>query len=120
VAIVLKVNGSDSGSDRLFASVGGKRFPSPESITNTGQAAAKVELRLQAGSTVEINLAESRFELPPGGTAETTIEARTPSARTGDTVLQAMVDGNIAAEFRLTVVSLARESVFHNLVPKSS
>ncbi|HZS51653.1 MAG TPA: hypothetical protein VFA54_12375 [Bryobacterales bacterium] len=120
MAIVLKVNGSASGSDRLFASVGGKRFPAPVSITNTGPAAAEVELRVEAGPTVTIHLAEWRFELPPRGTAETTIEAGAPSSRTGDTVLQAIVDGHVAAEFRLTIVSPARESVFHNLVPGSS
>ncbi len=118
MTILLKVNGNDSGVDRLFVSVAGRRFPAPVSVTNAGSAAIVVELRIRAGSGARVGIADPRFEIPPGQTAETTLQAETPSQLAGDTVLEALVDGAVAAEFRLTAVSLARESVFPNLVPR--
>ncbi len=118
MAILLKVNGNDSGVDRLFVSVAGRRFPAPVSITNLGSSAATVDLRIRAGSGANITIADPRIEIPPSQTAQTTLQAETPSRLAGDTVLEALVDGVVQAEFRLTAVSLARESVFHNLVPK--
>src|SRR5262249_31752411 len=103
---------------RLFVSVAGRRFPAPVSVTNTGSALIVVELRMRAGSGAKGSIAEPRLEIPPGATAETTLPAETPSQLPGDTVLEGLVDGAVVAEFRLTAVSLARESVFPNLVPK--
>ena len=120
MAIVLKVNGNSTGPDRLLAAVGAKRFPAPVSITNAGSAPAEIELRIRPGSGAQVSLAESRFQIGPGETAQTMIRGETPSAKTQDTVLEALVAGVVEAEFSLTVVSLARESIFHNLVPKSS
>ena len=117
MAILLKVNGNDSGVDRLLVSVAGRRFPAPVSVTNTGPGAIVVELRIRAGSGARVSIADPQLEIPPGQTAETTLQAETPSQLAGDTVLEALVDGAVVAEFRLTAVSLARESVFHNLVP---
>ena len=118
MAILLKVNGNDSGRDRLFASVAGRRFPAPVSVTNTGDAPVRAELRIAPGSGARVTIADPILEIGPGATAETTIQAETPSTATADTVLQVLVDGAVQAEFRLTAVSLARESVFHNLVPQ--
>jgi len=118
VAILLKVNGNDSGVDRLLVSVAGRRFPAPVSVTNAGSTAVSVALRIRAGSGAKVSIADSRLEVPPGQTVETTLQAESPSQLAGDTVLEALVDGALVAEFCLTAVSLARESVFHNLVPK--
>jgi hypothetical protein len=120
VAILLNVNGNATGPDRLLAAVGAKRFPVPVSITNTGSVPAGVELRIRPGSGAKVSLAETRFQLGPGDSVHTTIRGETPSVKTQDTVLEALVGGAVEAEFSLTVVSLSRESIFHNLVPKSS
>lgn len=120
VGIRLKVSGNDSGTDRLFASVAGRRFPAPVSVTNTGSTPVQVELQIREGSGAKVRIANPRLKIGPGATADTTLEADTPSLASGDTTLEALVDGMVQAEFRLTVVSLARESVFHNLVPHQS
>ena len=118
VAILLKVNGNDSGSDRLFAAVAGRRFPARVTITNTGSAPMEAELQMRPGSRAQVDIADPHLKIEPGCTAETTLPAQTPSLADEDTMLQVLVDGVVAAEFRFTVVSLARESVFHNLVPR--
>ena len=118
MAILLKVNGNDSGRDRLFASVAGRRFPARVSIANTGPAEAEVELQMQPGSGARVVIADPRLKIGPGETAETMIQAETPSLAEDDTVLQVLVAGVVEAEFRFTAVSLARESIFHGLVPR--
>jgi hypothetical protein len=120
VGISLKINGKSEGPDRIFAAVGSKRFPAAVSISNIGSGPADVELRIRPGSGAQVSLAQSFFRLGPGETAETTIRGEKASLKTRDTVLEALVGGVVEAEFELTVVSLARESIFHNLVPKSS
>jgi hypothetical protein len=87
-------------------------------VTNTGPEAVEAELRMRAGSGATVGIADPRLAIGPGATAETTLQADTPSKEAEDTVLQVLVGGAIEAEFRFTVVSLARESVFHNVVPK--
>ena len=116
--ILLQVNGNDSGVDRLFVSVAGRRFPAPVSVTNLASSAVNVDLRIRAGSGANVGIADPQLDILPGQTAKTTLQAETPSQLAGDTVLEALVDGEVVAEFRLTAVSLARESVLHNLVPK--
>jgi hypothetical protein len=118
VGILLKVNGSDSGSDWLYASVAGRRFPARVSVTNTGPQPAEVELRMRPDSGAEVRIGDPRLRIEPGATAETSIQAETTSTTYDDTVLQALVGGAVEAEFRFTVVSLLRESYFHALVPK--
>ena len=118
MAILLKVNGNDSGRDVLYASVAGRRFPARVSLTNTGDAPIEAELRMRADSGARVGIADPRLTIPAGADAETTLQAETPSPAPEDTVLELLVGGSVQAEFRFTVVSLLRESVFHNLAPK--
>jgi hypothetical protein len=115
VPIVATVNGKGPGSDRLFASVAGRRFPSPISLVNEGGQPAEVALRLRPDSGAQVSIETDRFCLAPGERVETQIEAHTPSRAENDTVLEVVVDGVVAHEFRFTAVSLARESIFHKL-----
>ena len=115
---MLKVHGNDSGRDKLFASVAGRRFPAPLSVTNTGDASIEVELRIRPGSGARIVITDTKLHIAPGETAETTIQAETPSLAEDDTVLEALVDGVVVAEFYFTVVSLAREIPFRAFVPQ--
>ncbi len=110
--IRLSVNGNSSGRDKLFASVGGRRFPAPVRVTNTGDGRVELELRMRPGSGAQVRITEGTLSIGPGETAETTIEAETQSLAEDDTVLEALVDGAVAAEFTFTVVSLAREVPF--------
>ncbi len=118
VAIVLALNGNASGSDWMHASEAGRRFPARLQATNTGSEAVEVELRVREGSPARIVIADPRLQIAPGATAETVLHAETTSITNDDTVIEAIVGGKVAAEFRLTVVSLWRESYFHNLVLK--
>jgi hypothetical protein len=118
MGIVLKVNGNDSGSDWIYASVAGRRFPARVTVTNNGPAAIQAELRTRPGSGAQIHIADPMLQIGPGATAETTVEAQTTSTTYDDTVLEVVVEGAVAAEFRFTAVSLLRESYFHSLVPK--
>ena len=118
MAILLKFHGNDSGHDKLFASVAGRRFPAPVSLTNTSSAPIEVELRIRPGSGARVVMADTKLHIAPGETAETTIQAETPSLAEDDTVLEALVDGAVVAEFYFTVVSLAREIPFRAFVPQ--
>ncbi len=117
MGIVLKVNGKE-GQDWLLASVGGRRFPSRVEVTNTGAETVEVELRMRPGSEAQVRIADQRLRIEPGATTATRILAETPGVKEGDTVLEVLMGGEVAAEFRFTVASLARESVYHNLVPR--
>lgn len=99
----------------MFAAVGGRRFPAPVSILNEGEAAVEVTLRVRPESGAKVRIESARFSLAPGARADTRLEAETPSLAENDTVLEVVVDGKVAHEFRFTVVSLARESIFHGL-----
>jgi hypothetical protein len=112
MAIELRVHGNDSGRDKLFASVAGRRFPAPLRVTNTGDSRVELELRMRPNSGARVRIADEKLSIDPGGTAETTIEAETQSLAEDDTVLEALVDGVVAAQFTFTVVSLAREIPF--------
>ena len=118
MAIAVTVNGKGPGDERLFAAVGVRRFPAPVRVTNTGSEAAEVELRWRLAGA-RVRLGADRWTLEPGAAVETSLVAETPSQTAGDTVLEVVVNGVVDAEFRLTTVSLARESVFHNLVPRA-
>lgn len=120
MAIVLKVNGNDSGRDKLFASVAGRRFPVPVSMTNTGPEPLEVELRMRPDSGARVVIAQPRLAIGPGGTAETTLQAETQSLAEDDTVLEVLVSGAVVAQFTFTVVSLAREIPFRAMVSKRS
>lgn len=115
---MLKVHGSDSGREKLFASVGGRRFPAPLSVTNTDAEPIEVELRMRSDSGARVRIAESRLAIAAGETAQTTLEAETQSVTEDDTVLEALVGGSVVAQFVFTVVSLAREIPFRAMVPK--
>jgi hypothetical protein len=115
VGIIATINGKGPGRDRLFAAVGGKRFPAPVRIENTGERPAEVALRVRPGSGARLRIENGRFVVAPGERAETRLEAETPSLADDDTVLEVLVDGELAHEFRFTAVSLARESIFHGL-----
>ncbi len=118
MTILAKVNGKDPGRDRLLAEAAGRRFPAPVSLTNTSSAPVKVELRIRPGSGARVTIQQDRWTIDPGATVETTLQAQTPSLAGDDTVLEVVVEGVVESEFRFTAVSLLRESVFHNLVPK--
>lgn len=113
--VVITVSGKGPGSDRLFASVGGRRFPAPVSILNDGEAAVEVVLRVRPQSGARLRIENQWFTVAPGQRVETRLEAETPSQTDDDTVLEVVVDGLVAHEFRFTAVSLARESIFHGL-----
>ena len=63
-------------------------------------------------SGAQVRIADEKLRIDPGATAETTIEADTQSRAEDDTVLEALVEGAVAAQFTFTVVSLAREIPF--------
>ena len=109
MAILVKVSGKDPGSDRLLACVAGRRFPAPVTIANTGRHPVQIELRIRPGSGARVSIADPRLPIDPGQTAHTTLQAETPSLAADDTVLEVLVDGSLHAEFRFTIVSLARE-----------
>ena len=88
---MLKINGNDSGRDRLLAAVGPRRFLAPVSVTNTGSEPVDVTLRMREDSVARVLIGEPRLRIEPGVTAETTIQADTPSDAPDDTVLQALV-----------------------------
>ena len=115
MGVVTTINGKGPGSDRLFAAVGGRRFPAPVSIRNEGPHPVDVTLRVRAESGARVRIERERFTLAPGEGVETRLEAETPSRAEDDTVLEVVVDGRVTQEFRFTAVSLARESVFHRL-----
>ncbi|MBI3696642.1 MAG: hypothetical protein HY238_17610 [Acidobacteria bacterium] len=118
MALILTVNGNASGRDRVLAAVGERRFLAPVTVTNTGAEPVDVTLRMRDDSVARVRIGEPRLRIEPGAAAETTVQADTPSDAPDDTVLQALVGERVEAEFRLTAISLARESVFHNLVPR--
>ena len=118
MALRVTVNGKEPGSDWLHASVAGRRFPAPVSVTNTGTLPVEVQLRMWPGSMAEVVIAGPHLHIAPGSTAETTVEAHTTSTTDNDTVLQVLAEGVVQAEFRFTAVSLLRESYFHSLFPK--
>jgi len=115
MGVTATVNGKGPGSDRLFAAVGGKRFPSPVVLVNEGDKTVEVTLQVLPDAGARISLHQDRFRLGPGERAETRLEAQTPSQTQDDTVLQVLVDGSVEHQFLFTAVSLARESVFHRL-----
>ncbi|MBI3666187.1 MAG: hypothetical protein HY236_08185 [Acidobacteria bacterium] len=120
MTLEMRVNGNSSGRDVIYASVAGRRFPAPVSLRNDSDEPIEAELRVRPGSGAKVTVSEARLTVPPGGVAQTTLLAETPSLQLEDTVLEVLVNGTVQAEFRLTVVSLLRESVFHNLAPKPS
>jgi hypothetical protein len=111
--IVAQVNGKGPGQDRLFAAVGGRQFPAPVRLTNTGPATARVELRIRPGAGAQVRIGKTVWSVEPGATVETALRADTPSLSDGDTILEVFADGVLVAEFSFTAVWLARESVFH-------
>jgi len=115
MAVTATINGKGPGSDRLFAAVGHRRFPSPVLLVNEGAVPVEVRLRVRPGAGAQIRIEQDWFELGPGERAETRLEAETPSRAENDTVLEVLVGGALEHEFRFTAVSLARESVFHRL-----
>jgi hypothetical protein len=115
VGIIATVNAKGPGRDRLFAAVGGKRFPAPVRIENAGATPVEVVLRVRPGSGARLKIERERFLVAPGAKVETRLEAETPSRADDDTVLEVLADGELAHEFRFTAVSLARESIFHGL-----
>lgn len=115
MAVLVTISGKGPGSDRLLASVGGRRFPAPVCILNEGEAAVEVILRVKPLSGARVRIEDERFVVGPGARVETRLEADSPSLSEDDTVLEVAVDGVVEQEFRFTVVSLARESVFHGL-----
>ena len=109
---LVRINGRGPGRDRLFASVGARRFPATVSLTNAGEAAVAVELRVRPGAGARLRLDETTWTLPPGGSVETSFYAETPSQAEEDTVVEVTANGAVEAEFHFTARSLARESVF--------
>lgn len=115
MAVSVTISGKGPGSDRLLASVGGRRFPAPVSVLNEGETAVEVTLRIQPQSGARVRIEIERFIVLPGARVETRLEAESPSLAEDDTVLEVAVDGVVEQEFHFTAVSLARESVFHGL-----
>jgi hypothetical protein len=115
VGVSVTISGKGPGSDRLLASVGGRRFPAPVSIRNEGETAVEVTLRIKPPSGARVRIETERFIVPPGARVETRLEAESPSLAEDDTVLEVLLDGVVEQQFRFTVVSLARESIFHGL-----
>jgi hypothetical protein len=119
MGILARINGKGPGADRLFASVGAKRFPATVSLTNTGTTPAQVELRVRPGAGAKLRMDEAAWTIPAGSGVETSFYAETPSQAEGDTVVEILADGAVEAEFRFTAVWLARESVFHRFGSES-
>jgi hypothetical protein len=112
MSILARINGRGPGRDRLFASVGARRFPATVSLTNAGEAAVAVELRVRPGAGARLRMDETAWTLPPGGSVATSFYAETPSQAEDDTVVEVTANGAVEAEFHFTARSLARESVF--------
>ena len=115
MGVLVTISGKGPGSDRLLASVGGRRFPAPVSILNEGETGVEVTLQMRPQSGARVRIENERFVVLPGARVETRLEAESPSLAEHDTVLEVAVDGVVEQEFRFTVVSLARESIFHGL-----
>jgi hypothetical protein len=115
LAVLVTISGKGPGSDRLLASVGGRRFPAPVCVLNEGETAVEVTLRIRPPCGARVRIDNERFLVGPGARVETRLEAESPSLAVDDTVLEVAVDGVVEQEFRFTVVSLAKESVFHGL-----
>jgi hypothetical protein len=116
MSVDVRINHKPPGRDQLLASVGGRRFPAPVTVTNTGAEAAHVELRVREGAGSRLVIDGGPWTVPAGDAVETRLWAETPSPADLDTVIEVIVDGRLDAEFRFTAVSLARESVFHNFL----
>jgi hypothetical protein len=115
VGVLVTVSGKGPGSDRLLASVGGRRFPAPVTVLNEGDTPVEVTLRVKPHSGARLRIENERFIVAPGARVETRLEAESPSLAEADTVLEVVVDGAVEQEFRFTAVSLAKESVLHGL-----
>ena len=119
MSLLVTINGKGPGRDRLFASVGAKRFPAAVSLTNTGTAPAQVELRVRPGAGARLRMDQTAWTIPSGSTVETSLYAETPSQAESDTIVEVLAGGIAEAQFHFTAVSLARESVFHRFGAES-
>lgn len=103
MAIVIRINGNDTGTGFLLAPVADRTFPTSVSLSTDDGSTERVTLEVAPGGA-NVVLESNQLEIGPEART-VQIHATSESNRLNDTTLQVMVGGSAQARFALTAIA---------------